>query len=231
MALPDPDVVVALPLDELALLVLGEIADRNEWHEWNFMNGVIQDPRFQREDAAQRCVAESLGWLRAQGLIARSPSQSEPLAIFVTRAGGQALSGGLRLTQATLRLQRGLHPLIERRARRQFLLGEYEQSVFVAMKAVEIRVRALATLPDEAIGVDLMNKAFGPTGGLTDPEAVPGEREGTRALFAGAYAVLRNPSGHRDVDYDDVVEAAEGVGLASLLMRILDRVEARTSSG
>ncbi len=72
-----------------------------------------------------------------------------------------------------------------------------------------------------------MNKAFGPTGPLTDPGAVKGEQEGTRALFSGAYAVFRNPSGHREVNYDDVSEAAEMVQTASLLMRILDRIEAR----
>jgi hypothetical protein len=41
--------------------------------------------------------------------------------------------------------------------------------------------------------------------------------------------VLRNPAGHREVNYDDVTEAAESVATASLLMRILDRVEARPS--
>ena len=46
-------------------------------------------------------------------------------------------------------------------------------------------------------------------------------------MFAGTYAVLRNPAGHREVNYDDVSEAAEAVLTASLLMRILDRVEAR----
>jgi hypothetical protein len=45
--------------------------------------------------------------------------------------------------------------------------------------------------------------------------------------FVGAYAVLRNPSGHRDIDYDDVAEAAEAVTTANLLMRILDRIEPR----
>jgi Protein of unknown function (Hypoth_ymh) len=49
-------------------------------------------------------------------------------------------------------------------------------------------------------------------------------------LFAGAYAVFRNPAGHRDVDYDDVTEGAEAVDLASLLMRILDRVQQRLSA-
>jgi hypothetical protein len=56
---------------------------------------------------------------------------------------------------------------------------------------------------------------------MTDPRAVKGEQEGTRAMFAGAYAVLRNPAGHREVNYGNVTEAAEAVQTASLLMRIL----------
>jgi uncharacterized protein (TIGR02391 family) len=79
----------------------------------------------------------------------------------------------------------------------------------------------------DLFGVNMINQAFGTNGVLTDTTAVKGEQEGTRALFTGAYSVLRNPSGHRDVDYDDVAEAAEAVVVASLLMRILDRVEQR----
>lgn len=75
--------------------------------------------------------------------------------------------------------------------------------------------------------VDLMNKAFGPNAPPTDASVAKGEQEGTRALFAGTYAVLRNPAGHREIDYGDDSEAAEAVGTASLLMRILDRVEDR----
>ncbi|HEX3722372.1 MAG TPA: TIGR02391 family protein, partial [Nitrolancea sp.] len=129
--------------------------------------------------------------------------------------------------RAAERLDYELHPLIERRVRRQFLLGECEQAVFVAMKAVEVRVRALAELGDDVVGVGLMTQAFRGGGPLTDPEAVPGEQVGTMNLFQGAYAVLRNPAGHRDVDYDDVTEASEAIATASLLMRILDRVERR----
>jgi uncharacterized protein (TIGR02391 family) len=114
-----------------------------------------------------------------------------------------------------------------RRAHELELIGKPGQGVFASMKAVEIRVRRLAGLGEEVIGVDLMNKAFGPTGPLTDPVSGKGEQEGTRMLFAGAYAVLRNPAGHRQVDYTDLSEAAEAVQTASLLMRVLDSAENR----
>ena len=39
--------------------------------------------------------------------------------------------------------------------------------------------------------------------------------------------MLRNPAGHCQVDYADLSEAGEAVQTASLLMRILDRVEDR----
>jgi uncharacterized protein (TIGR02391 family) len=95
------------------------------------------------------------------------------------------------------------------------------------MKAVEIRVRTLAGFGDDAIGVPLMNAAFGPSGPLTDTAIPKGEQDATRALFAGSYGTLRNPAGHRNVNYDEVAEAADAVHTASLLMRVLDRVEVR----
>ena len=104
-----------------------------------------------------------------------------------------------------------------------------DQGVFAAMKAVEVRVRKLAGLGDDWIGVKLMRNAFGSNGPLTDPSMPAGEQDGTRELFSGAFAVLRNPAGHREVDYGDMSEAAEAVQTASLLMRILDRVEKRLS--
>jgi uncharacterized protein (TIGR02391 family) len=90
-----------------------------------------------------------------------------------------------------------------------------------------VRVRRLGGFSDQDFGVALMNKAFGPTGPLTDLSAAKGEQTGIREFFAGAYSVLRNPAGHLDVDYGDQSEAAEAVATASLLMRILDRVEDR----
>lgn len=64
-------------------------------------------------------------------------------------------------------------------------------------------------------------------GPLADPQAPSGEVEGTMMLFRGAYAVLRNPSGRREVTLDDVTEASEAIMTASPLMRMLDRIEQR----
>jgi uncharacterized protein (TIGR02391 family) len=226
----DAAAVRSLPVDELAMTVLADLVRTKEWNEYNYLNSAVQDPRYAGDESTLQALAEGLGWLRSRGLIARSPGTTADAAIFVTRAGELAIKNGLRHVRAAHRLQDGLHPLIERKARPQFLLGEYEQAVFVAMKAVEIRVRALGGFSSEAFGVPMINQAFGPNGSLTDTTAAKGEQDGARALFAGAYAVLRNPSGHRDVDYDDVAEAAEAVVVASLLMRILDRVEQRPTS-
>lgn len=221
-----PDQLVALPVDHLGLLILADMAAAETWNDYNYVLEAQQYGGY--AGTALEAIAEAIAWLRARALIARTPGQSSDAAIFITRTGRRVLADGTTAFHASERLQGGSHRLIESKARPQFLIGEYEQGVFAAMKAVEVRVRRLAALGEEAVGVDLMNRAFGPKGPLTDPNAVKGEQEGTRSLFAGAYAVFRNPTGHREVNFDDVAEAAEMVQTASLLMRILDRIEARS---
>lgn len=103
-------------------------------------------------------------------------------------------------------------------------MGEYELATFVAMKAVEVRVRELCGYSDSQIGVPMMRQAFGPNGPLSDPALDPGERDARRELFSGAIGTIKNPTSHRDVRYDDPTEASEAVLLADLLMRILDRI-------
>jgi uncharacterized protein (TIGR02391 family) len=217
--------ISALPVDQLGLAILADMSATNAWNDYNYVVEARQWGGFSGESL--EAIAEAIGWLRARALIARSPDQSSDSAIFITRTGRRVLRDGPKSFHASERLQGGSHLTIESKARPQFLIGEYEQGVFVAMKAVEVRVRRLGRFGEELVGVDLMNRAFGPTGPLTEAGMVKGEQEGTRALFAGAYAVFRNPSGHREVNFDDVSEAAEMVQTASLLMRMLDRIERR----
>ncbi len=167
--------VTELPVDQLGLAVLEDMVASNTWNSRNYILEAQQYGGLQRGEPTQ-ALAEAIAWLYARGLIASDPEQSSGEAIFVTRTGKRVVAEGPDAFYATERLQRGLHPMIEKRARPQFLIGEYEQGVFAAMKAVEVRVRKLAGLGDEDYGVPLMNKAFGPKGPLTDPALQKGER-------------------------------------------------------
>lgn len=225
-----PADALALPVDELALIVLSDLAEEDTYNEHNYLNSLRHDFAglgYRDDPKAVRAIVEALGWLRVHGMTAHDVHAGTQ---FLTRWGRDALSVTLGEVKAVHRLQGDLHPLIEVKARRQFLLGEYENAIFVSLKAVEIRVRQLAGFGDDAYGVPMMTSAFNPKGPLADPNAPSGEVTGTMMLFAGAYAVLRNPSGHREVSFDDVTEAAEAVQAASLLMRMLDRIEARLAA-
>lgn len=122
-----------------------------------------------------------------------------------------------------------LHPRIAQLVEQQFLLGEYDVAVFVAMREVEIRVRELAGAPDSDLGTRLMDKALAPgiPGPLVDLDAEGGEQQAMLALFKGAIGLFKNPSSHRAVRYDDPAVASDAILLADLLLRLLDRVEAR----
>jgi uncharacterized protein (TIGR02391 family) len=225
-----PQDAIALPVDELALHVLQDIVETNAWNSYNYCLHYTQDETYRSNGPAVNAIAEAVDWLRSHGMLATKPGDSSGNSMFVTRRGHEAMTQDITAVRSVNRLQENLHPLIAAKARRQFLLGEYENAIFVAMKGVEVRVRALGGFADEVIGVDLMTRAFKSGGPLADPSAPGGEVEGTMALFRGVYAVLRNPSGHREVSFDDVTEASEAVMTASLLMRMLDKIERRISS-
>jgi uncharacterized protein (TIGR02391 family) len=133
--------------------------------------------------------------------------------------------------RAECRLDVDLHPILAARVRSQWSLGEYEAAAFLAMREVEIRVRDLANASAADLGVPLMQKSFGEGGPLSDPSLEGGERQATMALFWGAIGVFKNPSSHRQVEYDDPTAASEVVLLADLLLRLLDGLADRLSVG
>src|SRR5439155_13523639 len=144
----------------------------------------------------RRAMVEAWDWLAVHRLVAREPGDTAEHA-FVTRRGHRVIhaSDGVGLLRAEERLDVDLHPLIETKVRRQFLLGEYELAALAALKQVEIRVRDLSGASEGDIGVHLMRKAFNPGKGLlADEEQEGGEQQATADLFAGAIGVFKNPS-------------------------------------
>jgi hypothetical protein len=76
---------------------------------------------------------------------------------------------------------------------------------------------------------DAMLVARGRSAPLWQDGTEGGEAVATMELFKGAIGLFKNPASHRRVDYTDATEAAEVVLLADLLMRLLDKIEPRTS--
>jgi uncharacterized protein (TIGR02391 family) len=242
------ETLTILPVDELGIWMLRRILgrERSVHARLHVLEGLLREfgERTPTEAAytaaikdpglahTAQALAEAWSWLAANGLIAeaiagmlggRVPLEGQ---WFVTRLG-QRVAAHPRAREwvaAERRLGVELHPRLEERARRQFVLGEFAAADLVAMREVEIAVRARADLPDTVLGTDLMNKAFGPDGPLTDPSVPKAERDGTRALFQGAISVFKNPASHRQVHYEDPVQAAEIVLLADLLLRLADPI-------
>ena len=223
------DELLNLPIDALAMLVLDAFGV-DGWNVDSFFKGAAQSHTVFNQPGVADRVADAWAWLEAHALISPSPRNStSPNARRMTQAGREALEYGLVRLKAGQRLDVDLHPSLAWNIRRQFLLGEFELAAFAALREVEIRVRALGGFGDELLGVALMASAFNPKtpGPLVDPSAEAGEKEAMMALFRGAIGTFKNPSSHRAVNYDDPTLAAEVVLLADLLMRLLDRVEAR----
>lgn len=232
----DAQEVLSLPLDDLALRVLN---DAHKADEWNWSNWLINAQQHAYPDMAEvvNALSEAWAWLINRGLVVRNPRQSAAEAFIISRQGHEALDRGLPWLRAVHRLDLQLVPELEAKARPQFLRGDFEAAAFMAMKEVEIRVRALAGLPDRLLGTKLMQAAFKPpkngiADAAADPGALwrediePGESVAQMELFKGAIGLFKNPASHRRVDYTDATEAAEIVLLADLLIRLLAKVEA-----
>lgn len=221
----EPQAIIEMPLETLALAVLKDYASSHQWNKENWFNDAA---RAKGNGPHMQVLAEGWAWLESRALVAPNPSQTSPGSRFVTRAGKQVLDRySLSEVLAAERIGLDLHRRLEGKIRPIFLLGDYETAAFKAMKEVEVRVRELASLPADLVGVKLMRKAFHPEDGLlTDQSHEGGERQARMELFAGAIGSFKNPASHRTVKYDDPTEASEVVLVADLLMRILDSVEA-----
>lgn len=245
---PDPEDAVTLPVDDLGLRMLERIVEQRRplVQRTAFLNEILTQANIPRATQSvydttpgagpvhlAQALAEAWDWLVTQGLLAEASAQMFAGVVqlhahfFVTRFGravaGQKDARAWVAGQRRLGLE--LHPRLERRARRQFLLGEFELAAFAALREVEIAVREATGLAG-LYGTGLMDRAFAPgTGPLTDSSASRAEQQGIQGLFRSALATFKNPASHRSVRFDDPTEAAEIVLFADLLLRIVDRVQ------
>jgi uncharacterized protein (TIGR02391 family) len=228
--LPDASAVIEMPVDELAMRLLRLAAHHQQGHLLSRSNATAPGHWEKHMTANQamnaaflRSIGEAWDWLRFRGLISNEPQSSSDWTYITAR--GHALANdanGLPALRADARLDVDLHPRLQPRVSRQFVLGEYELAAFAAMREVEIRLRSLSGASESDIGVNLAKQALKPGGPLANPKLDRGEQEATMALFWGALGVFKNPPSHRQVEYDDPTLASEVILLADLLLRMLD---------
>jgi uncharacterized protein (TIGR02391 family) len=180
-------------------------------------------PPDQQERVAE-AFKEGWLWLEREGiLLPRVGTSGEGFAI--SRRGAKLKSRvDVRSYRRGKLLPRDqIHPRIVQKAWATFLRGAYDSAVSDSFKQVEIAVREAAGYGDARLGVQLMRDAFHPESGpLTDKSALSAERESMKDLFVGAIGAMKNPSSHRDVEFDDPGEAAEMIMFASYLLRVVD---------
>jgi uncharacterized protein (TIGR02391 family) len=219
-----PEELVALPVDELGLRILAQMGAGSEVRA-NLVERIEGPHEVPRE--AKQAVSEAWWWLVRSGLIAPDAQNSDDRWWLATRLGRDVLerSDGLARLRAGERLAIELHPRIAEDVRSEFLRGKFEAAVWTAVRAVEIALREASNADPHAYGPSLLDHAFGKSGTLLDPLLPAAEQQGIANLFRGTLGALKNPQSHRDVRFDDPTEAAEVVILASLLLRILDRLE------
>jgi uncharacterized protein (TIGR02391 family) len=230
---PDPEVAIQLGPEELAVPLLETLCryeegrGNNMMHPDNFINrGHLGDYAGKYLDQILKAMIEAWMWLEHEGLIAPQPEQISLGWCYITKRGHKFRETGdvHKFKAANLFPDNIFDSILASKARSLFLRGDYDTAVFQAFKEVEVRVRNLAGFGAENYGVDLMRAAFNPVHGpLTDKAQVKAEKEGIMYLFSGAILSFKNPSSHRDVNFDDPAEVAELIMLADLLIRIAQR--------
>ena len=236
--IPDADALCALEPEELALRMLPALATwppRDHLTLFSFVNRSVNKgdvpvsvnhyPPQQSRDV-ELAICEAWAWLEGSALLIEHPGYVSPsqVRLLSRRAHQLAKEPDARKVFAARRIPKeALHPNIREDVWALYHRGKYDTAVFEAMKAVEVAVRAAASLTTADIGVSLMRKAFDvDKGALTDATAERAERQARSDLFAGAIGSYKNPHSHRNVALDDPDEAAEIIMLANHLLRIVD---------
>ena len=248
---PNASDLLALEVEELAGVLLTHL-NSYEGMAGNsvYQNGLLslnnliavqiqfgQNPEYgDKQPQVNRAIIEAWAWLEREGILVRDPSQ--PAAWFFISRRGQRIRSQDDFDayrKATLLPKSQLHPLVAAKVYPAFLRGEYDTAIFQAFREVEVAVRDAGGFPADVVGVNLMREAFKPikntasAGPLTDTLLPMAEQEGMASLFAGAISLYKNPQSHRNVPVD-AADAAEVIGFASYLLRIVDRRKAESSA-
>ncbi len=153
-----PPSVLAIPLDDLALVILRSLKDvkPNNALDSTMTIRVWADsyPREQRAEVNRR-LTEAWNYLQQKGLIAPTKVMGVWETWFVTKKGMQVVDAGHIAFGDEELLPKGLlyQPLAEA-AEQLYYAGRYDDACAAAFKQLEILVRKLIDAPDDLVGAN-----------------------------------------------------------------------------
>lgn len=115
-----------------------------------------------------------------------------------------------------------LHPDILSRCWDFYVTQKYDDAILNATKAVEVAVRTKAHLPQNYVGVDVINTAFSLKKPLLLYSKVDAEQEGMMSLLRGIIQVFKNPQSHRFVGVQSNSECLSVLLMCSNLLYVVD---------
>ena len=148
---------------------------------------------------------------------AAPPPVAASVAVVVTPASAPA--DGSKPPQP---LPDYFHPDLLSRCSVAYNSGDYSTAILLAFRYIEVRVRELAQLPDEDIGLTLMTNAIGPRNQRLRFSEHASEQDGYHQLFRAAIGMLKNPLSHKEVAHPDWARTLERLAFASMLLKDLD---------
>ena len=233
--LGDPNLVLELEPEELAPIILRHLQQqqKQQINRYNFSlvtDRALVEQLGKNVEAYAEKLMEAWMLLEREGFIAPQPGVQGDWAFVTSKGRKVASEQDFKAYGKTSLFPRWFDPVLTQMVKPLFIRGDYDTAVFRAFKEVEVRTRRAAGLSESDFGIDLMKKAFGPPGPLTDTSAPRPEQERMRDLFVGAIGTYKNPSSHRPVHFDDPVEVVDVLSTANQLLRIVDRRAKSTAS-
>lgn len=245
--IPDAEILLELPPEELAFYVLQAAMDglRNDVTR---LDAVFEPLRTrgplgqllpfygQRQNEVEIAVMEAWMWLENQLFLVPAVGQNGIQGWRLLGRRGRRIRTEQQFQafrKAAAFPRELLHPRIADRAWVDLMRNDFDAAVQFSFRTLEEAVREACGFDNSKLGVPMMREAFRTENGpLTDMRELPAEREALQALFAGAMGSYKNPHSHRTVQIGEAAEAQEIVMLASHLLRIVDsRAAMRAAAG
>jgi len=235
MALPiDPAEFLDLDVEQQADLLLAGLADCREnecgrnfllfqlqaWYpEVGYALGTtaISMEGRPRRDGVEDALEDAYARLESRGLIRPNPRAGNTFCKLT--AEGEAHLGvaqqpdAARIGFAHKALEAiDLHPALEKRqVGAHFRQGKFETALRDGSTFLEDSIRSISGLDSRLVGVNLVSKAFAPSGPLADPGMQPAEQTGLQQLYMGFFGAIRNVVSHKDFRYAEPKEAFQAL--------------------